>query len=576
MANDNKELEQKLIDDALSGIIDWENDMSEFFGNWNDWANSYRMKTIIKEKRPDGVSKNISGETPRAVNALASSITRMQTLQDPYFELRSEEATEEELYQLEKKYNRMLLEGEFKRKLLKGNKGMCLFGTQVWEEPYVQSTNGIGFTGTDFNPLSLLQVAFRSGVYDINHSDFIGGIHHFNSNYLRFITSSDVWNKEAIEAGIKEKESNAESGYAKSSIETRRNVGGYQTTRNNTHEVILFHGRLSDYDNPLIAQMWEYYGRTDDPRNSDITIGILNRRHLIRLNPTPYGTWHHMYKIAHYSEFELEPIAYGVGAMAHVLQKDINRILRRVNDVELFSLYNMNFVGLGAGLKSNKLDVFPWNLIPVQDVNQIKEIRPQIEGIINGIKLLEHTREDFRAVTNATSTLQAVLTGATATESSLAQSEAMRAVSLVAEINADAVIRKHLDTLHKNEIDQNPYDQLYIPNVQFTAKVTTDKDFRPEHTKKLLEFLQLSTSIRQTMPMDFNPMPIIKYFARSIGINPADLREPRPQVDRMLDAMKRINGNSELKEQVGAEAASVGANGGITEPAPQIPAPIGG
>src|SRR3990167_7857412 len=206
--------------------------------------------------------------------------------------------------------------------------------------------------------------------------------------------------------------------------------------------------------------------------------------------------------------------------MAHTLQKDINRILRRVNDVELFSLYNMNFVGAGSGLKSNKLDVFPWNLIPVNDVNQIKEIRPQIEGIINGLKLLEQTREDFRAVTHATSTLQAVLTGATATESSLAQSEALRAISLIAEINADSVIRKHLETMHKNEIDQNPFDSVYVPNVEFIPKVTTDKDYKPEHSKKLLEFLSLSTSIRQTMPMDFNPMPILRYFARSVGINP--------------------------------------------------------
>ena len=570
------DLEQKIIGFCLEGVQDWENDMSPFFGEWNDWAMAYRMKTKVKEKRPDGVSVNISGETPRAVNALATSITRMQTSQDPYFELRSDQATEDELFYLEKKYQKMLQESEFKRKLLKGNRSMCLFGTQVWEEPYVSFPNGAQnpiFQGTDFIPLSLLQVAFRSGVYDMNHSDFLAPIHHFNSNYLRFIANSPVWKKDVIEEGIKEKETEGNASYAKSSIESRRQEAGYQEGKNINHEVILWHGRLTGdaLNNPLIAEMWQEYGRTDNPADADITIGILNRKRIIRLHPTPYGTWHHMHKIGHYVEFELEPLGYGVGALAYTLQKDINRILRRVNDVELFSLYNMNFVGAGSGLNSNSLQVFPWNLIKVNDVNQIKEIRPQIEGIINGLKLLEQTREDFRAVTHATSTLQAVLTGATATESSLAQSEALRAISLTAEINSDCVIRRHFETMHRNEIDQNPFDEVHVPNVQFIAKVTTDKDFRPEHTKKLLEFLSLSTSIRQNMPLDFNPMPIIKYFARSVGINPRELTEPRPQVDRMIDAMRRINGNSQTKNEVGADVASAGADGGLTEPVGDVP-----
>lgn len=574
--------EQSLINDVLEGVQEWENDMSgQIFPLMNEWASSYRMKDTLKDPRPDGVSKNMSAETPRAVNALATSITRMQTAQDPPFELRADNADEDTLFQLEKQFQKELTNMEFKRKLLKGNRGMCLFGTQVWEEPYMSYPAGVTkpwHTGTDFIPLSLLQVAFRSSVYNMDWSDFMAPIHHFNSNYLRFITQGSVWRHDAIEAGIKEKKGGGESGTIKSFIDARRTQSGYtiQSSRPG-HEVILFHGRPSDYENPLIAEMWDQYQRTDDPKLSDMTIGILDRKRIIRFHPTPYGSWHHLHKVGHYIEFELEALSLGVGALGGLLQKDMNRILRRVNDTELFSLYNMHFVGRGAELKTNNLQVFPWSMIPVAgDVNQIKEIRPQIEGIINGLKLLADTRQEFRGVTHAVDILQAVLSGATATESSLAQPEALRAISLCAEVNADSVIKQHLQTMYINRRDQNPYDGNYIENLEFIPKVTTDKDFRPEHTKAVLEYLALVTSVRNNMPIDFNPAPILKYAARVAGINPQLLREPRPQIEQILSAMQRINGNSQLKNEVAGEMMGGNRNvsGAGPGPVPTAPAPV--
>lgn len=578
----NNSDEQKLIDDVLSGIQDWENDMNgDIFPLMNEWASSYRMKDTLKDPRPNGVSKNMSAETPRAVNALATSITRMQTAQDPPFELRADGADEDTIYKIEKAFQKELISMEFKRKLLKGNRGMCLFGTQVWEEPYSSFPVGAAkpwHTGTDFIPLSLLQVAFRSSVYNLDWSDFIAPIHHFNSNYLRFITQGEIWRHDAVEEGIKERKGAGEAGTSKTFIDARRQQSGYtvQSTKPD-HEVILYHGRVNDYENPLIAEMWAQYGRTDDPRLCDLTIGILDRRRIVRFHPTPYGSWHHLHKIGHYIEFELEAIGLGVGALGGLLQKDMNRILRRVNDTELFSLYNMHFVGRGAELKTNSLQVFPWSMIPVAgDVNQIKEIRPQIEGIINGLKLLSDTRQEFRGVTHAVDILQAVLSGATATESSLAQPEALRAISLCAEVNSDAVIRPHLQTMYINRRDQNPFDMNYVDNAEFIPKTTTDKDFRPEHTKAVLEYLALVTSVRNNMPLDFNPMPILKYAARTAGIDPQLLREPRPQIEQMLSAMQRINGNSQLKNEVAGEMMGSNQNisGAGPGPVPTAPNPV--
>ena len=161
------------------------------------------------------------------------------------------------------------------------------------------------------------------------------------------------------------------------------------------------------------------------------------------------------------------------------------------------------------------------------------------------------------------------------------QGEALRGLSLKAEINCDMVIKPHLQVMHKNFIDQNPYDTKVIRDLDFIVKSVTDKDFRPEQSKKLLEFLQFATSIRQAMPLDFNPMPIIKYFARSVGINPRELKEPRPEIDRMLDVLQRTNANTELKTAMIGEMEGLQNQNptvsGVPSPAgrPAVPAAMG-
>lgn len=583
--------QDKIVEYAVSCVEEWENGMSSHFGLFNEWASSNRMIDIRSEKRPTGVAKELSAETPRAVNALASSITRMQTLSDPYFELRSDGADEETLYHMEQEYQKQLLSLEFKRKLAKGNRGMCLFGTQVWEEPYIKPPQNSYLpsyypqpSGTDFVPKSLLQFAFRKSVYDINLSDFVATIDRMNSQYLRILCGQNpgVWDLAAVEEAIEDKETAGSSSFSNSSIETRRSGAGYNNQSETVNEVMLWHGRLDLTDKEIalqVEQIWQEFGRTDDPKNCDFTVGIVNRKKRVRFHPTPYCSWKHLYKVGHYIEVELEPYSYGVGRYGHRLQKNLNRILSLVNDVETFSLFNMFLFGAGAEFNADALSVFPWSGIPVRDVNQVKELRPQIEGIVNGLKLMEEVKKDFRGVTHATDTLQAVLTGATATESSLAQSEAIRAVSLIAEINADAVIRPHLITMHVNHVDQNPYDGNFVRHVNFIPKTTTDKDFRPEHLKKLLETYTAVTTIRANNPIDFDPMVILKYILRANGINPREASRPRPQLDRMLDIMNRLNsrGQGGVANEVEGELSGAGMPDGNIQGVPAaIPSPVSG
>jgi hypothetical protein len=397
--------------------------------------------------------------------------------------------------------------------------------------------------------------------------------------------NSQIWNMAEIEKAIDEMKDASDTGLtSKSQRDQRRIRAGYSEIKAKKHQLILYNGRVPKevIETPEFQEMWQKYGRTDDPRMTDITIGILDKKYIVRFHPTPYGTWHHWYDIGHDVEIELQPFGLGVGSQGKDSQKDMNRILRYCANVAKFSLFNVFLAGRGSGLKSGNMNVIPWSALQVDDVSQIKELRPQIEGITAGLKLFELMRDDFRGVTHATTTLQAALSGATATESSLAQSEALRAISIIAEVNADSVIRPYLRTTIINMIDQNPYDTDLVRDVDVYVKVTTDKDYRPEHAKKLLEFANLLTSIRNNVPLDLNPAPIYDYIARAVGINPRRLREPQNQADKLLNMLQRLQGigggQSGTGAEVAGEAQSAGQPGvNIAEPTPDIPtSPLNG
>lgn len=577
------EAENKIVSHVNERVQDWETGMSQFFGLWNEWAASYSMQFTDKDPRPAGISKNVVAETPRAVNTLASTITRMQTASDPPFELRPKAGvpiTEEQIYYMEQALADNLVNVEYKRHLNKGNRGMCLFGTQVWEMPlasFPPAAPSPIWEGTALKSLSLLQCAFDTSVYDMRDSNFLAPVVRIGSHALRDLANSNdgVWDREKIEKAIDEKSKDNQENHAQSQIEQRRQRSGYNELKGKNHKLVLYCGRVTKeiIETPEFQQMWNGFGRQDNPLFVDIVCGVLDGKYLVRFHPAPYGSWRFSYVIGQYIEFELESMGFGVGKLGGSIQKDINKITRLANDVGKFDLFSMMLAGRNSGLKSNYMNIFPFSVVPCDDATQVVPLKPNVESIGQSLNLLKQMIEDFRGVTHATSTLQAVLTGATATESSLAQEQGLRAISIIAEINADSVCRPYYRAVIRNMIDQNPYDANFVP-VDVIPKTTTDKDAKPEYSKKLLEFLNLVTSIRNVIPIDFNPMPILEYFARSVGINPRELSRPRPQVDRLMDVMRRINNNGQGKEAMAVEGEVAGSglpDGNVSEVPAQIP-----
>lgn len=578
---------KKLVSEITEKMATWETQMTSFFGEYNESANSVRMiPKASGSKKPTGLFNSKSGETNRAVNTLATVWFRMLTAGDPYFEAISEglnnggwELESQDLYGVEAILSKQLEASQYKRKLLKTLRSLATFGTVVVEEPWVSKPY---IEYTDFNHRSMLLTAFDPYVADMDFSDYIAFIDFPTDYRMRSLYLADpaTWSKFAVEKAIaahKDSGNTMQTGQAYARVTERKNRAGYANGAEAVNQLVTYHGKL-DTSNPILKAYWDKNGMSAqgvDINATDWTVSIYGDE-IVRLHHTPYGSWHHHVKIAHYNEFELEPIGYGVGKIGKKQQRELDVTQSRMNDILMFSLLSMWKVSKYAGLKANQFNIKPWNIIELEDITQLDPIRPDIEALAQGLAMQGILKEDFRTTTGATTNLQAVQTKATATEASLTQTEAIRQASVNAEIIAETLVREHLYSMHINNTDlldkeifvsiagvrpeqtMRGFNRMNLPRgVGFRVKTTTDKDFRPERQKNILQMLQLATSIRNVVPEGMNVVrPLFKEYFRSIGMNPRVLEEPLPLADRMMAQMRMMqNMGGKLGNEVAGEKA---------------------
>ena len=453
---------------------------------------------------------------------------------------------------------------------------------------------------------SLLQTGFDPFVFDLDASDHIFTIDYVTKHKLRALSwnAEEVWNKDIIEKAITGQETvvgsdgnKHETGIYDRIIERKQRVGYHDMEMQKIiFELINYHGRI-DVNNSVVQAYWESEGRTDDPRFVDFTIGICNGSEPIRFHVTPYGSWRHNFKTAHYNEFELEPLGYGVVKVGKKAQREIDITQSRINDSLMLGIYGMHLVGKYAGLNSDQLQIKPWGIVELEDVDQLKQLKVDLNAVVQALAAQGMLKDDFRQTTGAASNLQAVVTKATATEASLTQNEAIRGASVAAEIIAESLVRDHLRTMHINNTDlldreiavsmggrgsgnlkTGSFNKKNLPrNIGFSIKVTTDKDFRPERIQKLLEAINLATSIRNIMPESLNVVfPLVEEYFRSLGIDPRKLSEPVPMADQMMSMLKKrqiMRQFPELANEVAGEQAGtqVGSGNEISTPMGMVP-----
>ena len=218
----------------------------------------------------------------------------------------------------------------------------------------------------------------------------------------------------------------------------------------------------------------------------------------------------------------------------------------------------------------------------------LRALRPDVSPLGPAINLESNDIEKMRRNSGATSTLQAVATGITATESQQIQSEATRRIKAMIRSNLASLLRKFLYRAHSLNLQflDRPFttsvkdaaglqlfgqvtrqDLIIEPDIRM--KLTTDLDFRPFKRKELLEMLDVYARLNATVPTTgkyFPPDALIQELATTYGMDPqkfnardmlleSETRRATQNPDLQRRAMGEMVNNSEMAQMAATQAA---------------------
>ena len=599
---------KKLTEEVLDKIHTAENDLAEVYSEHDEFVDSWRIKPRrVNAGKPTGFSNDKSGETHRAAETLATSWVRMLTADDPWIQGVAEgldengfQITEEMIYANESLLMRQMEEFGFKTALYKGMTSTGLFGSVIFENFWKQLFNldgSVYMEGTEARMRSLLLTFFDTSCEEYGDSEFMATVDFPSIWRLKSWVTSDPeeWSQAVLqELDPKKYEINGGGrSQAYNRLISRRQRAGYNQFSTHVRELLNYHGRL-DPSNRVLQQYWDSLGIKENPDKFDFTFGLLDEKVAAKFHVTQYGDWRTKFQWAQYKPFELEPLAYGAAKLGRVKQRELDLVGSRANDILFFALNNMWMVDRYANIKQEQLMINPNNVIEVDGPpsEKVTALRPDIQAIIQALSMMGISREELRSNTGAASQLQAVLTKATATENSIAQSEAVRALGVHAEMIAETFLRRFVRQCHVNNHHLLNNDVwLYVTgtkkprsinrnqiprNIGYRIKCTTDKNFRPERLQKIIEGLQMVMHINNVYPESLNALkPLWEEYYRSLGMNPGLLNQPIPIKDQMSMAMQRRfkSGGAQAVAE-GQDVSAFGSTGSVDQistPTPTVP-----
>lgn len=579
---------QSQLDDILEEIMEkvnsWETRMETFFKANLIISDSWR----IRPGRESGTSQRTlfqskSGETHRAIETLATLWHRMLFASDPYFEGRAFgldpmniPIKESQIYAAEAVLLKQNEAARYKDKVLTWLRSLAGFGTGIAEEPYVSLPYGFKrkhIEFTDFINRSLLLTGFDVSTFDIYDSDFIFTIDFVSKWVLRNLAAQDTehWDMGKVEQHVKEwgKGAPAVRTRAYGRLENTRRRAGYFDYSANVYENLNYHGRIET--NSVVEAFAESIGMKDDPKYSDWTVGILDGHDISKFHMTQYGDWRTRFKVSTYKKFETESLGYGVGQLGRKLQRNLDLLESLTDDKLLFDVLNMMKIGKYSGYDQKQFVAEPLKMVELEDISQLAPLVGDPRVLQQALVMINLRREDFRNVVGAQTNLQAQITKASATESAIAQTEAIRAAGVHAEIIAES-LRDHSNISHVNNLNymdepvwvtltgmDKPvliYRNMLPINVGFIWKIVTDKNFRPERQRNLLQGIQIATSIQQFSPTSIKAIdPMWKEYFRDLGMNPRILEREMTAEEMLAMKMMMMNRAGAVRNQMEGEQA---------------------
>lgn len=574
-----KESFDKIRSEIVDKAIQWENRMTTMFSEWEEYTNSWRVQATRPAGMPTRLFNSKSGETHRAVETLVTKEFLHLISSNPFFYAVGEgvddfgnEMSEFQLQMVEQTLEKQFSKLRFEEKLERGLRSKKLFGSLIAECPWTSFPYGDGeksFEGTDFIPRSLLTTGFNPFVFDLDQSDYLFTIDFPTIQMLRNWANNNKkdWDLGKIEEIYGENKDFAKGTVTQGSSKTvtysrvlqRKQRAGYNVLETDVWELTNYHGRINT-ELDVVQAYWEDAQRTDDPSLSDFSASILQEQGVVKFHATPFKSWHHIFKTSHEKLFEMEPLGYGVGKIGRKRQRENDALESRMNDLIMFNVLPMWKIGKYAGVDVSKLTIKPWSFVELENIDQLEPIKANIEALPYAANVQNLFKEDFRAMTGATGTLQG--TGGnsgSATGDAIIQNESQSTVSMRARITAQVFLKDYIETCHVNNtyLMDNGFwiktmaqpKPMYVnrnnlpTNIGFMLKMATDDGGKQRDISNCIQALQMATSFRNS-PTALNVVePLWQKLFRLLGEDTRLLTKPMPIPQQMLQNMQTQIGN---------------------------------
>lgn len=519
--------EARIIDEVREKSAEFESAQSGYLSEIGEFADHYRIKKL--PRKSGAFSNPRSTEFYRASNALSTMMYRMMTAQDNYFSPIpvQMDADYGALYRIQSALLAQDRAADYKRNLYRACSFVVPFGTVICQEDYRSfgvSTFGRRIPATAMVPRAIDQVMFDLGTTDIKNADWVSTADIVsNADLMRMKSDASLvgspWNTEALDAATAlSEDSTTINPYVL--MRLQRSGINDDTMARKKRELLMYYGKLDTLNDGI-----EY------------VCALVNRKILVRFHANNFQHGMRPFRVAKWQDFD-GPLGLGLGNIIGSLQKSIDGNFQRITDNLAMASYNM-WEREKNSVLDDDLVIQPLNIVDSEKIGSIRPLPVETKGAEASMTLMEIQKQEARAASGATDTLQAIITNATASETSLAMNEAMRNVSVKTELAAEGLMREHLEAAHANNA-QFLNEPLNIASsmgpmwvypaelrfdVDFQLKITTDKDFRPQRLDKLINTLQILVSTKSQHPdqMAISILPIVKQIAQMLDVNPDEV-----------------------------------------------------
>ena len=526
--------------EIIGKIKAFQTDHAEQLSDFNKFYKSYRVKPT--KNRKENQSNTVLPELFVEIEALATAAHEMifsDNSEALFFDVVAQDEDMEQRVEahLSKSVLAKQIElTETSKKMLPFLRMLCLQGTYPVSTPWVLSYKSYwddtfrvrrpAFDCWDFQPFSILNFSFDDTVEELERAEWAAETMHVKRKAAMGMVKKGLWNESAVRKAL-------DSGIKRNIYDReQRQIAGYLDTADSTAGFTAH----------------EYYGTLESRDDDEIYRAVVTDDGEFLMEPeiNPYAHGEKPWLVGQWFSLPGEPYGMGTGHINYRTQSEINDRRNFINDLLYSSLYSMwlKRVDSGINLPGGKMRWSPHQIIEGDQIGEefLRALRPDVSPLGPAINLESNDIEKMRRNSGATSTLQAVATGITATESQQIQSEATRRIKAMIRSNLASLLRKFLYRAHSLNLQflDRPFttsvkdaaglqlfgqvtrqDLIIEPDIRM--KLTTDLDFRPFKRREMIELLDVFSRLEaggQLGNRRIVPDPIIETLADTYGMDP--------------------------------------------------------